>query len=203
MRQPIITFLAALLAGFGSMCLGQTYVRVTADESLASIKAIMTEAQRDRIQDRSRSRLAALMDSSGLLLKMETRKLESIGGKEFKLLAITDLASNQTERGLIISSIERRPQEPYYAVLDSDEIVPCLQLMQYARDSLCGTKPSADTEVKFTARDGVCFGAYCRSNRKTWDIYFYKPTHATEYLSDKQLSRLIEVLEEAKKNIGQ
>ena len=194
--KQILTFLLA--SGLSATTLAETYIRVPVDESLTSIKKIMTDALRDEELSRSESRLVALMDTCGQMLKIEMHKRESFRGYDFNTLVISEVNGTKRWIGLCVENSMNEPTDPHFAVIDDDEIEPLLQSLCYMRDSLLETTPSATTQATFTTRDRLKIGIYCKANRKKWNIYMQKAHRPAESLNEEHLAKIISALEETK-----
>ena len=194
--KQILTFLLA--SGLSATTLAETYIRVPVDESITSIKKIMTDALRDEELSRSESHLVALMDTCGQLLKIESFKRESFRGYEFNTLVISEVNGTKRWIGLCVDDSMSDPRDLHFAVIDDDEIDPLLQSLYYMRDSLLETTPSATTQAIFTTRDRLKIGVHCKANRKKWNIYMQKAHRPAESLNEEHLAKIISALEETK-----
>ena len=154
----------------------------------------------------SKSKTVEFLSKDGsFLLKdfLESTKVDNI---DFQVLIITNIKDNSKIGCLRLTT--KYNDDTFIGTLDADELDACIQCLTYIKDNLLNTAPTNYTEVEYSTRDGVEFGAYYtidkNPSKNKWHIYAKTKSYtwrSRENISPENLVAVIEQLQQARNTI--
>lgn len=165
----------------------------------------ITNAQQTA-EPESKSKTVEFLSKDGSFLLKDFLASTKVDDIDFQVLIITNIKDNSKIGCLRLTT--RYIDDTYIGTLDADELEACIQCLTYIKDNLLNTSPANYTEVEYSTRDGVEFGAYYTIDKNPaknkWHIYAKTKSYtwrSQESISPENLDAIIEQLQQARNTI--
>lgn len=154
----------------------------------------------------SKSKTIEFLSKDGSFLLKDFLSSTKIDGLDFQVLIITNIKDNSKIGCLRLTT--KYIDDTYIGTLDEDELDACILCLTYIKDNLLNTAPTNYTEVEYSTRDGVEFGAYYtidkNPSKNKWNIYAKTKSYtwrSRENINPENLSDVISQLQQARNTI--
>lgn len=156
----------------------------------------------------SKSKTVEFMSKDGTFFSKELFDIKKIKGVNCQVLILTDLVTKKKMGSLRLetSYSSQYSSDTYVGTLDQDELEACIKSLEYLVSEILPSTPETYTEVQYSSRDGVKFGAYSDSKKNKWQAFVYTKSYTSrsaEFFDASNITELIEVMKTAKQMISE